>query len=104
MVGDLRRMHHKKDPVAAGEFPQIEPLRLQELGARAFHEREIVGMEHHAARIGVLIVDAKRPGEGLWASAHCPNSARESDRFGAERPRWREAETVATRPRGGRGR
>ena len=81
MVGDLRRMHHKEDPVAAGKFPQIEPQRLQQLGAGAFHEGEIVGMEHHAAGIGVLVVDPDRERQ--------LSDRRSRAAAGAVMPKWR---------------
>jgi len=88
MVGDLRRMHHKEDAVFARELSRSNPCDWQQLGARAFHEREVVGVEHHAACVGMLVVDAKRPGEVRVAGLPVivRNSAPESDRFGAVRP------------------
>src|SRR3990167_1525279 len=51
--------------LAPREVPQIEAQRLQQLGARALHEIEIVAMVDDAPRIGVLVVDAYRPGKVL---------------------------------------
>jgi len=81
MVGDLRRMHHKKDPIPAGDRPKVESQGLQQLGARALHEGKIVGVEHHAAGVGVLIVDPDRPRE----------SADPRERVGLDRPPRRRA-------------
>ena len=86
---------HEKHAVPLDEAREIDARLVQQLAARALHEGEVLGMVHHAARVGVLVVHAdgnfqlsdKRSGE---AAAPC----------GATIPKWRYADSVAMRPRG----
>ena len=39
---------------------EVDSERVEQLGACALHEGEVLRMEHHAARIGILVVDPNR--------------------------------------------
>ena len=40
-------MHHEQDPIVLGEARDVESRGVQELGARALHEREVLRVKNH---------------------------------------------------------
>ena len=56
--------HDEYDPVRALEFRQRHAHGGQPLGARAFHELEVVGVVDDAGSVGVLVVNADREHKG----------------------------------------
>ena len=67
--GARRAMHHEQHAVPPRHLAQIKAQRLQQLGACAFHEIEIVAVKHDAPRIGMLVVDAGMPQKRRRAGA-----------------------------------
>jgi hypothetical protein len=84
--------HHELHPALLGEAREVDARRVEELGARALHEGEVLRMEHHPAGIGVLVIDPDRDRQ------LSDRRSRAAD--GATIPKWRYAESVAMRPRG----
>src|SRR5712664_764519 len=52
------------EPKPARQLPRLESLAAQPLDPGALHEIQISGVEYHASRVGVLIVNPYRNGKG----------------------------------------
>src|SRR5258708_22216770 len=76
---------------------EIDAGRIEKLAARALHERKVLGVEHDTAGVGVLEVHPDRnPERALqWPDSRSRAAA------GATMPKWRDAGSVALRPRSG---
>src|SRR2546425_7276757 len=74
---------------------EIDAGRIERLAARALDEREVRGVEHDTAGVGVLEVHPDWNPE--WALQWSDSRSRAA--AGATMPKWRYAESVAMRPR-----
>src|SRR2546427_8054634 len=79
----------------AEQAREVDAGRIEKLAARALHEREVLGVEHDTAGVGVLEVHPDRNPE--WALQWSDSRSRAA--AGATMPKWRYAESVAVRPR-----
>ena len=61
------RLTMKIAPCSVRSVSCAKPSAAQPLGARALEELQVVGVEHHAAGVGVFPVDAQRVREGVQA-------------------------------------
>jgi hypothetical protein len=61
MIRQRGAMHHEQHAVASRNLTEVETHGLQQFRSRAFHEIEIVGVKHHAARVSMLIINAGMP-------------------------------------------
>ena len=83
---------HHEDAVPLDEGREVDAGLVQQLGAGALHECQVLAVEHDAPRIGVLVID---PNGDFQAS-----ESRSLTAAGATMPKWRYAVSVAMRPRG----
>src|SRR5260370_42022614 len=96
MVLDRYPEHQEQDAALAGEASQVDAGMVEELAARALHEGEVLRMVDDAARVRVLVVDAKRDAEAPVQLSE----SRSRLAAGAAMPKWREAARGGRWPRG----
>ncbi len=88
-VVDLAAMHDEDDAVLALEGCQREAEGCQPLGARAFHELQVVGIVNDSGGVGILVVNANGEPEGLRAGHSPGKSVPTPPAAGGVRPKWR---------------
>src|SRR5438067_3090817 len=60
VILDFEARHHELHAALFRQAREVDARLVEELGARALHEREVLRVVHHSARVGVLVVDADR--------------------------------------------